>query len=168
MKLSRVERWILSNQFHILEALYPDDADHYAKVHEALESGYELHYEWFSEHIYNDRDIMTPEENREVIEILSMFDSLKRAYGSLSDKTGIEESRVKFCGFDGNNETKQMGYARYFCTLKGGRFTDLDRGDNFNSHGPTLARYRRMLSEWKKSVDQNNLSKDDIIRIISL
>jgi len=168
MKLSRVERWILSNQFHILEALYSDNAGHYAEAREALESGYELHYKWLSQHIYDGRDIMTPEESSEVIDILSMFDSLKQVYWRLSDKTGIEQRRVEFCGFDGNHETKQMGYARYFCTSEGGRFTDLDRGDDFNSHTPTLPRYRRMLSEWKKSADKNNLSKDDIIRIISL
>ena len=56
VKLTRVERYILSNQFRILEALYPDEASHFATTREALEHGYEILYDWDMEHIYDDTD----------------------------------------------------------------------------------------------------------------
>jgi hypothetical protein len=39
MQLSGVERWILSNQLRILEALYPDDAGSLAEQRTSLERG---------------------------------------------------------------------------------------------------------------------------------
>lgn len=167
MKLSPAERWILSNQFLILEKLDPDNAEDYATMREAIERGYEWDYDTYSPHIYKGTDVTTAEESAEVVEILAMFDSLKQSYNALSDRSAIDEGRIQFHGFDGNTEGKQMAYSRYFCSRGGGAFTDLERGDNFNSHFPTLDRYRRMLAEWKKSPDQLKLSKSDIDRIIS-
>jgi len=83
------------------------------------------------------------------------------------DKSGIEEQRIRFPGFDGNNETKQMACTRYYCNLDVGKYQELDRGDNFNSHRPMLDRYRQMLAEWKKSAKTYELTKDDTIRIAS-
>ena len=163
MKLSHAERWILSNQFRILQLLDKNEAEYYAKAKEAIDSGYELEYGSLSQYI--DSDVVTEEECREVIDILSMFDTLRHSYENLPDKSGIEEWRVKFAGFDGNNEVKQMAYARYFCNLDGGRFVHLERADDFNSHCPVLDRYRSMLSEWKQSEKKHELSKEDIIRI---
>jgi uncharacterized protein len=168
MKLSRVERWMLVNQMRILEALYPDEAKSIAEQREALEAGYELHYGGFAEHIYDEKDALSPEACREVLDILSMHRALKFGYDALKDKSGIEESRVTFVGFDGNNETTLMGYTRWFCDSDGGRFKELNRGDDFNSHDPMLANYRAMLTEWEKSKDKNRLTKDDIIRITSV
>ena len=167
MKLSRVERWILSNQYRILEALHPDDADYYANAREAIENGYELHYRSISQYIYD--DVMTDEECEEVIDILSMFRALRRTYEALPDKSGIAEQRVTFVGFDGNDkvEGRYLSYARYFCNQEGGRFTEIGRGDDFNSHWPALETYRRMLQAWNVSPDKYNLSQEDIIRITS-
>ncbi|MDQ7814217.1 MAG: YfbU family protein [Patescibacteria group bacterium] len=167
MRFTRTERLLLANQYRILEKLYPDEAGSYATWREALESGYELHYGWIAEHIYE--DVMTDAECREVVDILDMHRALKRAYEALADKSGIEEWKVKFSGFDGNNECKQMGYARYFCAIDGPhdpRFPEVDRGDNFNSHCPTLKRYRAMLAEWNKSGAKQELTRDDVVRII--
>jgi len=167
MKLTKIERWILSNQYRLLQVIYPDEADYFGQCREVLERGYELHYDWITEYIYDGNDVMSSEECKEVIDILDMFSALKRAYEALDDKSGIEEWTVKFSGFDGNNETKQMAYARCFCSLDGGRFTELDRGDDFNSHSPVLDAYRRMLIEWRNSEDRYHLSEDDLVRITS-
>ncbi len=166
MRLTRTERLLLANQYLILEKLCPEEAESYAKWREALESGYQLHYGWLAEHIYEEE--MTDAECREVVDILDMHRALKRAYESLADKSGIEEWRVKFRGFDGNNECKQMGYARYFCAIDGPhnpRFPEVDQGDNFNSHCPSLGRYRAMLAEWHKSKNEQELTGDDVLRI---
>lgn len=169
MKLTRTERWMLVNQHRILEALYPKEKEYHKNACEALENGYELEYDGLCENIYKDADTMTLDECKEVVDILAMFDALKQSYKSLKDKSGVEEGRTKFLGFDGNNESKQMAYARFFCT--GGsikRFSDLDKGDNFNSHMPTLSGYRNMLREWKPTRTKFPLSKDDIVRIAAV
>ncbi len=53
IKLNRTKLWILSNQYRILEVLHPAEADSYARHHQALERGYELHYNWMAEPIYD-------------------------------------------------------------------------------------------------------------------
>ncbi|MBI5217218.1 MAG: YfbU family protein [Ignavibacteriae bacterium] len=168
MKLTLTERLILANQYLILEALYPQEADYYIKAREAIEYGYELEYDNLSENLNKGNNVMTKEECLEVIDILTMFDTLKISFERLSDKSGIEQSQIEFLGFDGNNEIKQMAYAQYFCTGTIPRFTNLNRGDNFNSHMPTLSRYRAMLIEWKKLPRDRNLTKDEILKITSV
>jgi uncharacterized protein len=169
MKLTRTERWILANQYSILEKLYPDEAEYYAKCRRVLENGYEFHYDEISQNIYKDSDTMSIEASREVLDILHMFSDLKRSYEALKDKSGIEKHRLNFHGFDGNDplEVKYLAYARFFCNSDGGRYKELNKGDDFNSHMLTLDQYRRMLAEWKKNKDIHELSKEDIIRIIS-
>lgn len=45
MKLTKVERLILSNQYSILEKLYPEEAEHYHLQKKIVENGYSLHYD---------------------------------------------------------------------------------------------------------------------------
>jgi len=163
MKLTKTERWILSNQYRILEALYPQEQKDLAERREALESGYEAEYDSMSQHIYDDKDCLTEEQCREVIDILSMF----RALHDAKDKGGVEEKETILEGFDGNDtlESSYMAYARYFCKSDGGRFEESRKGD-FNSHSLMLGIYRRMLKEWKNSAKPHQLTKEDIVRIV--
>jgi uncharacterized protein YfbU (UPF0304 family) len=157
---------MLVNQYLILERLYPEKTREYQEAREAVECGYELHYSWISPRI--DDDVVSPEECKEVLDILEMFSILNRSYDRLSDKSGIDAFRLNFRGFDGNNEPKQMGFARYFCTSGGGRHTELALGegrDAFNSHSPVLNMYRRMLLEWRMSENPYDPTRDEIIRI---
>jgi uncharacterized protein YfbU (UPF0304 family) len=108
-----------------------------------------------------------PAESKEVLDILNLHSTLKRCYGALADKSGIDEDRLTFSGFDGNNEGKQMAYARYYCNLDGGRFDDLYVVD-LNSHFPTMQRYRPMVAEWKESDNKYELTKEDIVRITTV
>jgi uncharacterized protein YfbU (UPF0304 family) len=163
MKLSRLERWMLSNQYKILEALYPDEAKDYAHIRDAIESGYELEYEQIISYIYEEG--LSEEECREIRAIMAMFSSLKASYNQLEDKSGIDEWKITFRGFSGNDETLQMAYAQYL--RERGSFRDLERGDDFNSHFPALSGYRKKLSKWRDSENEHALSKDDIIRITS-
>ena len=122
MKLSRVERWTLANQYRILEALYPKEAKDHCEAREAIERGYELHYGEIAEFVYDDQESMTESECREVLDTLSMFDALKRGMASATPRPNVESWRVEFAGFDGNNESKQLAYAKYFCQMGGGGF----------------------------------------------
>ena len=65
------------------------------------------------------------------------------AYAKIANKDGIDESKIKYNGFDGNSE-KQIGFA---CFLKAdGKFTELVGSDGDNSHFPMLSRYIKMLN----------------------
>ncbi len=167
LKLSRVERWILSNQYRILETLYPGDAKHFAHQREALESGYALEYEWMAQHIYEEKDTLSVEDCREVIQVLDMFTALQRSYAALDDKASLKESDVMLRGWDGNNETAHMAYARHCCEMDGGRFTDLKRNETFNSHMPSVARYHAMLGVWKVFDRPHELTREQMAQILS-
>lgn len=160
MNLSIKDRLFLKNQYRILEALNPDEKGFYEKANEILELGFELEYDALTRNI--DRNVVTIQECEEVIDILDMFDALKISYAGLQDNSEIEEYQVKFLGFDGNNEAKQLLYARYL--KKDDRFADLENVDS-NSHLPVIPMYRRMLGEWNRSDNKYELSKDDIVRI---
>ncbi|MCL4511932.1 MAG: YfbU family protein [Bacteroidetes bacterium] len=167
MQLTRTERWILYNQYHIIGLLSEDQAAHCEKAKEILGCGYEADYQELCQEIYTDAHTLTTEECSEVINILAMFDALKLSYEALEDKSGINKSRIEFSGFDGNNETKQMAYTRFICTSDPPRFTRLSRGDDYNSHLPVLSQYRAMLRQWQPIQNKHLLTKDDILRIIS-
>lgn len=164
--LSFSERWILSNQFAILAKLYPAENETYMDLKEVVDNGYELHYGWISDHIFLGSHVMSVQECVEVIDILDMFTTLKYTFEQLGDKANIDVAQLRFWGFDGNTEGKYIGYTEYLVEREE-RFTEVDRGDKFNSHMPMLELYRRMIGEWKQSSDRYNLTKDDIIRITS-
>jgi uncharacterized protein len=95
-----------------------------------------------------------------------MHRALLNGYNALRDKSGVDPAELEFRGFDGTCETRQMAYCWFFCEDPSGRmFTELPRGDNFNSHCPMLPRYVAMLQEWRVSSDPNNLTKADIVRV---
>jgi uncharacterized protein YfbU (UPF0304 family) len=163
---TRFEHLLLANQFRILEKLSPDDARSFAESREALECGYELHYGNVAGFITD--ETLSADNCREVLNILTMFAAIQRAWEALADRSGIDEYRTRFDGFDGNRELAQMEYCRYYCGLGGGRFRELPRGDDFNSHTERLPRYQRMLAEWQKSADVHTLTRDDLLRITNV
>jgi len=95
MKLSRIERWILANQYKILEKIDPDEAKYYANIQETLNSGYELEYDWKIDYIYSDESCVSAERCREILEILSMFRDLGRSHEELADKSNIDVHWVR-------------------------------------------------------------------------
>ena len=115
MELTFAERWILSNQYRILEELLPDQASDFARAREVVERGYEY---WYSEVSSNiSEETMSEEEGQEVNNILFMFRVLNGSYTQLLDKEGIDAAYTTFRGFDGNDETRQFAFAqfRYAC-----------------------------------------------------
>lgn len=163
MNLSKQERLMLYNQYDILEKLNPSDSETYRIFKSILSSGYKLHYsdmvQWFS-------DEMSEEASTFVLDVLDMYSALLNSYQNLEDKTGIEERRVTFPGFDGNNESTYLGYTRFF-------LHDLDRynelhqkgHDSYNSHSRMVPKYSRMLGVWKEIESErrfDKLSKEEI------
>ncbi|SRR6266540_352616 len=162
MPLSKSERLILANQYKILESLEPSERD-YAKAIEALENGYELAIDDLFSSIFEG---LSSEQCRFVIKSMAMYDALQRSYKSLADKKSIEARKVKFPGFDGNNETELMSYAQ-FVVEREERFTYLETGDDgFNSHTEMSERYRAMLAVWHSIEEPYDLSSDQMARIL--
>jgi uncharacterized protein YfbU (UPF0304 family) len=140
--MTKVERRILANQYRILAALNKSEAKGYKEMAEALENGYELHYD--DPNVYD--DTLSTDECREVLDILSMHDEMRMS----AEASGVDPKVVAFDGFDGNNEPKQMGYAAYYCGLEQGHFKQLaGKAFDFNSHMERMPKYRAMLREWR-------------------
>jgi uncharacterized membrane protein YeaQ/YmgE (transglycosylase-associated protein family) len=94
-------------------------------------------------------------------EAMTMYSSIQRSFEALDDKTGIEEWRTWFPGFDGDLETTHKVYARNVVE-KEHRFTDLKPStEDFDSHTPMVKRYRRMIE------NRDELTREDIISILA-
>ena len=166
MKLTKVERWILTNQYKILEHVDPDNLKHYQTMQVVLEQGYELEYDWKTQHLYNDDDVVTEEKGRYVINVMAMYDALQQSFKSLADKEGIKERELAFPGFDGNEEGEYLSYAKFLREHEG-KFTSLkDDSDHLNSHFPTLDIYNRMQEVWAQARNKYALSRDEIRAIL--
>lgn len=145
--MDKLKRYELINQLLILEKLYPDEADYYAKNRKALEYGFELQYSWLTENL---SEGLTVEECREVLDILDMYRSITFSWNRLNPKERIPDN-IKFKGFDGNNESALRSYVQYF-VMDLERFEELKYGQSFpsfNSHTRMLERYKNQLRIWR-------------------
>ncbi len=156
IEFTLAEKQMLINQFQILQKL--SDNEYEAKEYEnkikILERGYKYHYSDIVEHIYLDESSMTKEQSIEVLDILRMFRGIIYSFKALKRSgklTKLTEDQVRFIGFDGTHESKQMLYTYYF-------IEDLDRyseiqelsNSDYNSHCRMLDIYRSMLSIWEQ------------------
>lgn len=166
VKLTKMERFMLSNQLRILEKLYPEEASSIAQSRTAIEEGYALHYGWMLEGIY---DELPAEECRFVLDTLAMHNAMLQAFPD-----GVPDdmrSKIAFRGFDGNNETEYLGYVRYFIDQLGRygqlkEMTDAHAFRGFNSHMPMRGKYRRMLEQWRMAADPYVLTRADVEAIL--
>src|ERR1700730_12768436 len=95
MKLSRIERIILINQYEILNAMTPGT---YEKELAALRNNFELALDWLFRSV-PDRSV-SREDCAEVQSILNMYSHLRAAYDHLSNKSEIVKGHLEFPGFD--------------------------------------------------------------------
>ena len=162
---------ILANQYLILERLAElnpkgggteYDVEGLRSCRTAVEEGYEWAYESLIPRIAE--KTMSEEQSREVLDILSMFEWMEKAWDGSDDKRNIPEHMIRFGGWDGNNEGDQMGFAAFFCE-GGRRFQSLGERAYANAHMPTLQRYRPMLDAFRKLPQQYELSMDDVEKI---
>jgi uncharacterized protein YfbU (UPF0304 family) len=163
IKLSRIERWILTNQYSILERLDKDNGAAYARHRTALERGYEYEYSAIVEHI--DEAGISAEDCKFVWDVLAMFDRIRLSSAEMVLNT--DKCVTKFEGFDFNDpyEIKLGAYAKFVCSLN--RFESLGKGDGFNAHWPMAAGYRRQLEVYKGLMlsGERSLTPDEIIKV---
>lgn len=166
-KLSRKDRLILINQYKILEKLEPEGASEYQQLITILANGYEYHYPEVLGGVYP--DTLSEGECREVSDILIFFTALQDSYKNLDDKEGIDEYRIQFRGFDGNEESSQTGYLKYLVEIDK-KFEHVVKRGEYNSHSLSLPYYRTMLARWQemgKPRYPNRMTKDQIIKLIA-
>lgn len=165
MRLDKYQRLTLANQYLILEKLYPSEAEYYRNHRVAFENGFEAHYSWATEHIL---EPLSPENSRFVLDVLAMYSSI---YFSVKNTESFDfNSRYRFDGFDGNEETKFLIYCRYFVNDLD-RYQELKYGaaeGDFNSHRPTLDIYRTQLERWRSVGDRIRLTKDQAEFILGI
>ncbi len=153
MKLSKIERLILANQYEILAALNCNDEameKDYLKRKEIIENEYLFDYEEDLFGAMQDNK-MSEKEYLEVRVILTMYNDIQYSYNNLSDKDkeGINEKEIIFEGFDMHSEVKYCRYAEFFLKFKAASAFLPKRSSDLNSHFPSLGKYREMYSAWK-------------------
>jgi len=165
------ERVSLVLQLRTLAAVEDDENTkrHLQTQIEALTDGYELHY---SDLIREFDNGLSRRACLEVGSILDMYADLLWGFDGLKDKAGIEEVDIAFPGFDGNYETRYMGYCRYYL-FKLGNYQSLHeqaKRNDCNSHCPMLTTYRAMLEIFlpiKRQHPPTRLTAGSIKRILA-
>lgn len=169
LQLSAKDRIFLSNQYRILEKLYPEDAESFKKNQEIVDSGYEAHYDSLNVSVMECR--ITSEQCNEVRDILEMYRALYNSYTNLGNNQ-ISKTEIQFPGFDGNGERGAegyLGYARFLIQIEGKWQETLEDRPQFdvNSHSSVLDMYRRMLNAWQKTDKKIKLSLTEMESILA-
>ncbi|MDB5851091.1 MAG: YfbU family protein [Rhodoferax sp.] len=161
MQLSKTERLLLANQFHIRAQLEPDQAAEFGNIAEALERGYEAEYSF--DYILEG---LSEKECRFVNDVLDMFEGLRASLAALKDKSGLTAENIRYRGFDGNGETAHMAYSRYLVETLG-KWDDAGIKDH-NSHSVSIPRYETMLAKFVGHGSSFNLTADQIKDVIRM
>lgn len=164
MSLSDVERRVLVNQYKILSALYPHEADHYDHLSRILVEGY--HERWTEAIVGGLKKPLSNEDTDFVFDVLVMYDWMQKSYYSIPkrDRQYINEKRLRFPGFDSESESRLVDYAR-FLIQRLERFTFLNAAVSAAGKGPTRAAYARMLAVLPAREDRA-LTLDEIATLL--
>ena len=149
--LTRTDRAKFIYLLKILKNQGDTDYD-YDNMIKALQCGFCLHYRDVFDCLYDEE--ISAEGCQEVLDILEMYRGIIYSYNNLKREgllKTLKDDDVRFKGFDGNNETKQMSYATYFIVdlERYAEIEDLSHG-YYNSHIQMLSKYRSMLAKWEE------------------
>ena len=165
MTLTKTERALLANQNKILALLDTNNAEYYSLKAEIAENGYTGLYHKLFQGISDE----IPEEIcKETHDILHMYRVIENAIAPLTDEqkeTIPNFARIKFEGFDGNNDPHYF-YTK-FMVEKENTYREL--GDKpLNSHTmASIGKYRSMLPVFQRVTQANhhNLNLDGLKEI---
>lgn len=162
--LSKQQRLALANQYKIMKDLAllrkeEYESRHYEYLEEIFEHGY---VQLYPRAMSNIHDEMPVEKSEEVLSILDMHRALLWSLGP--DASPEQLKKVKFLGFDGNNEPDYLSFAEFFQNSPTSKkYAELQI---FDSHHVTLPRYQRMLAEWDRLKRRPRLKPEQIEQII--
>ncbi|MDR8077782.1 YfbU family protein [Burkholderia cenocepacia] len=139
---------MMSDVFKALKIKEPDSDPHF--LAEVIYGGHYWAPKWDMQGVFHDH-VDNPRDVRHVVDVLDMWSFIEEAYekfsaeqkAAIAEQVGPWGKHVAFTGFDGNNESSQLGIAR-FLVNKMDRFTRF-KGRDLNSHHPTYDRYSRMV-----------------------
>lgn len=167
MELSKKDRVFLINQYKILAALYPDESKHYEELITILDHGYEIFFSMIDEWVSDD---MPEVEGRFVLDILNVYRVIEDVKRTSKNSEITGHSYSFFRGFDGNNETQYMVFARFLVTEQG-KFIEqekyLNKNGNMNSHSPMLDKYGAMVDKWKELDSKWKLNEVEVLEILN-
>lgn len=160
------KRLVLANQYKILALLDKGSADQWEAAAEIVEEfqpytslpGIDAMLDY-------SRDPLTVEDQGLVMDAIEVFAVLQDA-----EKAGAKPqapyAASAFPGFDGNNETKLMAYARDLRDRQHKwQYVEVASKD-LNSHHPTVDMYERMIAAWKNEGKPQKLSADQYRKIV--
>jgi hypothetical protein len=167
LKLTKAERFIISNQFAILEFLsraIPDiatrdhcihhDPNYYSWAQNVIQAGDSVLVDQIGGPFREEE--LSREAQEEILSTLDMYRHIQWSYDSLEDKQGLSEKDVAFPGWDGHRN--ELGFARRFCYRneegqgydgKPDRYDMIKPSPAFDSHWPTIYRYRAMFQAYE-------------------
>lgn len=163
-RLNDYERLTLINQFRILEALYPDDADGYAKSREILENEYEANYEM---HVFSlASNPISEREGKEVKDTLQMFKYIEEAMPE--DFPAEMYPYPRFQGYSPEDGREFIKFAR-FAVERMGIPNNFPKIESWESPVPTREAYRIMHREWDKlsSREMFNMSLPQLKNVLN-
>ena len=160
MNFDLKERIMLRNQYLILSGLDSHEKEHYERVIEILEGGFEAHY---NELTCKFSPVFDQHASSFVIDVLDMYTTFEWAKAEGVTVPSEKSNLFNFHGFHGDEELSYRTYAK-FQIDEDGRWNEL-KGKDCNSPIPTLSRYTKMLAAWKQSADTHKLTNADFVRI---
>jgi uncharacterized protein YfbU (UPF0304 family) len=166
IEITKKDRILLINQYRILASLNPTESDRYEELIEVLERGYKVFYsmvdDWVSEDVPVEKSILV----FDILNIYRWVEDFKR--GNLSQAI-LQHPFTIFRGFDGNEESEYLGFARFLIGQQG-KFAEqkqyLKNNDNLNSHFPMIEKYRKMIARWKEMNSPYQMNEQQIISIL--
>ncbi len=163
--MTDAQRLILSNQYHLMAKMDPDNAAKYLRHQIIIERGYELQIHELTKNF----GCLTEKECREIIDFMEMYHAMQESYSLLIPEcqAKVDARRLQFLGFDIASEAQQLNYVR-FLTTNENLYPQFDKADHhFNSQMPMLGKYRRMLTTWRNCPRQYHLCSTELAQIFN-
>ena len=159
------KRLVLANQYKILALLDKGSAENWEAAAEiAQEFQPYTGFPGMDAMLDYRRDPLTVEEQNFVMDALEVFAALQDAEEA-GCKPPAPYNDSTFPGFDGNNETKLMAYARDLRDrLHKWQYVKVASAD-LNSHYPTVDMYERVIGAWKQVGKPRRLSEEQYARV---
>jgi uncharacterized protein YfbU (UPF0304 family) len=160
------KRMVLVNQYQMLAILDANDREFWQQAAEMARSGWPVDnlpgVDLIKSYL---KDALTTEDQRFVLDAFHVFELLQDA-----EKTGMkptpDHAFTKFPGFDGNNESQLLSYARHIRQNEQ-RFEYVElAGKDLNSHFPVAEMYQRMIVEWERQGRPSHLNQEQFDAIL--